>query len=151
MGTSQGVGAMEPVQAKDRQKTGAGRTREGVVFALEGLAMLSRRSENRICWSGKIVLEKLLCWWIVHLLPPWLRVWPVEACQAGPAEVGNVSLSLDVLKWNLQQHSSFVSLSVWSLPPVPPCLPLPVQILHADGLCPAWWERPLASQLLGFH
>lgn len=41
------VGAMEPVQAKDRQKTGAGRTREGVVFVLEGsAAMLSRRSEN---------------------------------------------------------------------------------------------------------
>lgn len=80
---------MEPVQAKDRQKTGAGRTREGVVFALEGsAAMLSRRSENRefvevgrLFWRNCSADELFTC---CH---PGCA-WPVEACQAGPAEVG---------------------------------------------------------------
>lgn len=57
----------------------------------------------------------------------------------------------DILKRNIQQYNSFVSLSVWDLPPVPPFSPLPRPCFTlADSfifpICSATW--PLASQLL---
>lgn len=38
----------------------------------------------------------------------------------------------DILKRNIQQYNSFVSLSVWDLPPVPPSSPPPVGLHSAD-------------------
>lgn len=110
---------------------------EKFFFVLEGsAAMLSHWSENgefvevgRLFWRNCSADELFTC---CH---PGC-VWLVEACQAGPAEVGMCSQPEFRRAQVKPPAAQQFCVPVCLLPPVPPCLPLPIQILNADGLCP---------------
>ena len=146
--------AMELVQTEDSQKTGAGRTRE-VLLCFRGFSCYAEPSVRkwRICWSGKIVLAKLLCWWVVHLLPPWMRVacWSVSGWTCRGWNV----FSAWVRTCSSETASSTAvlcpCLSEVCLLCLPACLS-PSRFLMQMGSVPLCRDRwPLVLQLLGFH
>ena len=148
--------AMELVQSEDRQKTGAGRTRERVLPCFRGFSCYAEASVRRwrTCWSGKIVLVKLSWWWIVHLLPPWLRMacWSVWGWTRGGCIVFSAWA-----RTSSNENASSTAVCVPVYLKSASCASLPASP-HSDsptkmGSVPLCRERwPLASRLLiGFR